>query len=112
MSASATPPASPPATRPVAHGLADILAALAADPSAGAGYRPIDRHRDFVRVFLGSDEGRRVFAQIMTMGRLFGPCHDIEAGAEANAFAAGRRDLALRLFDIVNVQPEPEDGQE
>lgn len=87
-------------------GVGDILGALTADPSADPGYGKADRHRDFARLFLATEQGRRVFAQMMTMGRLFGPCHNPDAGAERNAFEAGRRDLALQIFDIVNVIPE------
>lgn len=33
----------------------------------GQGYTPLDRHRDFRRVFLGSEEGRRVLGQIVDL---------------------------------------------
>jgi hypothetical protein len=47
-------------------GIAAFIAALKSH-NLGPGYRRMDRYRDFHRVFFESDEGRRVFSQIISL---------------------------------------------
>lgn len=70
-------------------------------------YEPMDRYRDFRRVFLGSDEGKRVLFEIMRMGRMANPT--IPPGKPIDplgmAVMNGERNLVLRLLAIIAHEP-------
>ena len=86
-------------------GDADLLDALARRLS-DENYLPMDRYRDFQKVF-GSVEGKRVLLEILSWGRMFkatvlgGP---IDSYAMAVAF--GERNMALKLMAAVYIEPK------
>lgn len=84
----------------------DMLASL---PSQ-EGYTPMDRYRDFRKVF-GSDEGKRVLREILSWGRMFrAPLLGKPIDPYAMAVAFGEKNIALKLLATVHSEP-PEKQQ-
>ena len=82
----------------------ELLDALAALPSQD-GYSPVERYRDFRKVF-GTDEGKRVLREILSWGRMFrAPVLGKPIDPYAMAVAFGERNLALKLMATVYTQP-------
>jgi len=82
----------------------DLLEALMHMPST-EGYLPMDKYRDFRKVFT-TDEGKRVLSEIMSWGRL---THATLLGRPidpyAMAVAFGERNMALKLLATVLNEP-------
>jgi hypothetical protein len=70
----------------------------------GGEYLPMDRYRDFRKVFLGSDEGGRVLRQLFAWGHMFKTSFDKESGV--TAFNEGERNMALRLLATISREPK------
>jgi len=90
------------------NALIDELARL---PST-EGYTAADRYHDFRRVLMGTDEGKRVLAEILSWARMFdrgirrlGPGPIDPLGL---ALAEGQRNIALRLIATVYHEPKPQ----
>lgn len=81
----------------------DMLASL---PSQ-EGYMEMDRYRDFRKVFLGSDEGKRVMREILAWGRLFrAPVLGRPIDPYAMAIAHGESNIAKKLLTIIHDEPK------
>ncbi len=89
---------------------------LLADLSVpGEDYDPIDRYNDFRKVFLETEQGRRVLRQILGWGSLL-KSHLVRMPHPIDPYAVvareGERNLALRLFATMLVEPSKKpDGQ-
>ena len=82
--------------------MADLLARLV--PARITEHSRLDRYRDFRKVFLGTDEGRRVLDFILWMAHVTRP-HNGVGSAELLHHAEGRRKLALEIAGITYVEP-------
>lgn len=80
----------------------DMLANL---PSQ-EGYAPMDRFRDFNKVF-GTDEGKRVLRELVSWGRMFrAPFFGKPIDPYAMAIAFGERNIALKLLATLHNEPK------
>ena len=72
------------------------------------GYTAMDRYRDFRAVFLGSDQGKRVLAEILRLGHAFRSAA-VQGVYDTNRtfFADGQRTLALMIMDLARLEPKP-----
>ena len=87
----------------------DILDLLASLPSQ-ENYLPMDKYRDFQKVF-GTDEGKRVLREIFAWGRMFrAPVLGKPIDPYAMAIAFGEHNMALKLLATVYTEP-PEKPQ-
>lgn len=70
-------------------------------------YTDKDRWHDFRRVFMGSEEGKRVLREILAWGHMFRSSAGRGAPIDPCrlAFHEGERNLALRLLTTVTVEP-------
>jgi len=69
-------------------------------------YSPRDKYHDFRRLFTETAEGKRVFNEILSWGRLFKPSAiGTPVDAYAMAIREGERNMALRLLYTVNNEP-------
>jgi len=97
----------------------DIEAALAlvdeikaTHPGKGR-YNPMDRYRDFRAVFLGSDQGKRVLCEIMSMASIFVSA-PVLGRFEPNRtmFFGGAHSLAYSIASVANTEPaQPQQKQ-
>lgn len=71
--------------------------------AASGKYTDMDRYREFRKVFLETDEGKRVMRQIMAWGHIWHSSFD--ANPAVMSFAEGERGLALKIIAAVNVEP-------
>ena len=80
----------------------EILAEL----SVPEDYNPIDRYNDFRKVFLETEQGRRVFKQILGWGSLL-RVHPMKSPIDPymTERLEGQRNLVLRIFAIMLVEP-------
>lgn len=69
----------------------------------GPAYGPLDRHRDFKRVF-SSAEGRRVLWTILDWCGLYRPVA-VKGDPHETYHRDGRRDIALRIIRAMNAEP-------
>jgi hypothetical protein len=80
----------------------DMLASLPMQE----GNTPMDRYRDFKKVF-GTDEGKRVMLEILSWGRMFrSPVLGKPIDPYAMAVAFGERNIALKLLATVHTEPK------
>lgn len=74
---------------------------------SSADYSQKDRYHDFRRLFTETDEGKRVFNEILSWGKIFKPA---VAGSPIDPYALaireGERNIALKLLYIVNNEPQ------
>ncbi len=82
-----------------------LLARLA--PAQMAERRPIDRYRDFRRVFLSTDEGRRVLDDILWLAHVNRPLSGRDNPYVLNS-SEGQRVLALKIAAIAHIEPPAE----
>jgi hypothetical protein len=83
----------------------DLLDMLSSLPSQD-GYTPMDRYRDFRKLFLGSDEGKRVLREVLSWGRMFrAPALGNPIDSHRMAVAFGERNIALKLMATINIEP-------
>jgi len=71
----------------------------------GDDYTEADRFRDFRRLFLDTQRGRRVLWQIFEMGNLFAPIAVLPSDPYAAYHRDGARNLALNILAILNADP-------
>ena len=88
---------------------------ILADLSVPGDYNPVDRYNDFRKVFLETEQGRRVLRQILGWGHLL-KSHLVRMSRPIDPYAVlgleGERNLALRIFSIMLVEPpERQDKQ-
>ena len=83
----------------------DLLDELAKLPSQ-ENYLPMDRYRDFQKVF-GKAEGKRVLREILSWGRMFNsPVLGRPIDPYAMAVAFGERNIALKIMAAVYTEPK------
>ncbi len=82
----------------------DILDELAKLPSQ-ENYLPMDRYRDFQKVF-GNAHGKRVLREILSWGRMFkSPVLGKPIDPYAMAVAFGERNIALKIMAAIYNEP-------
>ena len=69
----------------------------------GAGYGPVERYRDFRRVFAGP-AGRRVLWQILEWAHLFRPVA-VRGDSSETYRRDGVRNIGLRILATLNAEP-------
>lgn len=70
-------------------------------------YSRMDAYRDMRKVFLGSDEGKRVLREILSWGRMFrAPILGKPIDPYAMAVAFGERNIALKLLATLYNEPK------
>jgi len=72
--------------------------------SKAAERNPIDRHREFSRVFLGSEEGKRVLADIVAWGNMWKSSIYAQS-SDVTAAREGARRLVLQILATISVEP-------
>ena len=79
---------------------------LLSDLSIPEDYDPLDRYNDFRKVFLDTDQGRRVLKQILGWGHLLrvSPISN-PVDPWRMVFAEGARNLALGIFAVMLKAP-------
>ena len=84
---------------------AELLAEVASLPGT-EGYTPQDRYHDFRKVFMGSEEGKRTFREILSWGHLLQPsARSTPIDPYLTHIREGEANLARRL--LVTVMKEP-----
>lgn len=81
-----------------------FLAELAAS-HPGKGYKPIDRYRDFRRVFLDDEQGRRVLYELLAWGGMFKPLTPGRLETNETFFHEGERNIALKIMTTMHAEP-------
>jgi len=81
-----------------------FLAELANSHPGKKNYRATDRYRDFRRVFLDTDEGRRVLHEIFSFCGMFQPIRNLETNEVF--FREGERNVALKIMTTMNAEPK------
>lgn len=76
-------------------------------PENVASRLPMDRYRDFRKVFLGSEEGRRVLDDILWLGRVNRPLA-VRGDPYSTHTNEGQRYMALKIAAITHIEPPPE----
>ena len=74
-------------------------------------YAPLDIYRDFLRIFMETDEGRRVLHQIFTWAGLYRSSAKRAAfDPNETMFHEGARDLGLTIMRAMATEPKPQPG--
>ena len=83
----------------------EILADLSVP---GEDYDPVDRYNDFRKVFLETEQGRKVLRQILGWGHLL-KSHLVRMPRPIDPYTIlsleGERNLALHIFSVMLVKP-------
>lgn len=69
-------------------------------------YTSRDRYADFRHVFMGSDQGKRVYRELLVWGKMLSST--VSGGTiDPNKviFAEGHRNFVLKLIAAVNIEP-------
>ena len=83
-----------------------FLAELAAS-HPGKGYKPMDRYRDFQRVFLGDEQGKRVLYEVMTFCGMFrSAAPRAKFDPYETMFFNGQQDIGFRLLAAMHAEPK------
>jgi hypothetical protein len=80
----------------------------------GPRYTAAERYRDFRAVFFGdstAQQGRRVLWQILEWCRLFRPV-SVAGDPHETYRRDGERNIGLRIFMVLNAEPQSEPGEE
>lgn len=77
-----------------------------ASAHAGKNYTKMDKYRDFRRVFLDSEEGKRVLYEILSWGGMFRPSSRGNFDTNETFFHDGERNLALKIMTTMNAEPK------
>lgn len=81
---------------------------ILADLSVPEDYDPVDRYKDFRKVFLETEPGRRVLRQILGWGHLL-KSHLVRMPRPIDPYSIlgleGERNLALRIFSVMLIEP-------
>jgi len=84
-----------------------VFADLAATHPGRGRYAPLAVYRDFRAVFLGSEQGKRVLYEILSLGHMFASSPALgRFDTNRTFFAEGERNLAIRIFGNVNNEPK------
>jgi len=79
--------------------------------AAGAGrYTEWDRYRDYRRVLLGTQEGRRVLNDILEACGVYRPSH-VRGETHETARREGRREIGLMILHRMNFEPAERPAQ-
>lgn len=93
----------------------EALFADLARARGGARWTDDDRRRDFRRVFLGSEAGRRVLYELFAWSHMFASTF-VPGDAYATHWREGGRDIGLRLLTVLDGVPvsglAPENDEE
>lgn len=83
----------------------ELMESLNELPTAN-NYSAQDRYNDFRQLFMGSDQGKRVYMELLSWGKLF------NAGTSTDPFnphrigiIEGHRSFVARLMSAVNLEP-------
>ena len=91
--------------------LTDLLDSLNELPITN-NYSPKDRYADFRQVFTGSDQGKRVYRELLVWGKMF---NSSVSGNPIDThkviFAEGHRNFVLKLISAVNIEPPEQPTQ-
>ena len=66
----------------------------------------MDRHRDFRRVFLDSEQGKRVLYEVLAWSGMFRPSAQGNYDTNETFFHEGQRDVALKIMFTVSTEPK------
>lgn len=69
----------------------------------GKSYKPMDRYRDFRRVFLETEQGRRVLYELLAWCGMFRPRRSFDTNE--TFFKEGERNIALKIMTTMNAEP-------
>jgi len=75
----------------------------------GKNYTDADRYRDFRRVFLGTDAGRRCLYQIFEWAHVF-HTSVVPGDPYMSHFQDGERAIGLQILSVLNAEPGAEPG--
>lgn len=74
-------------------------------------YTPKERYNDFRQLFTGTEQGKRVYRELLSWGKLFNPAiQGTPIDPYRMAVAIGERNFATKLMAAVNIDP-PEQPQ-
>ncbi len=65
----------------------------------------LDKYRDFRKVFLGSDEGRRVLHDILTFGHIY-RSSAVRGDPYETSRREGERNIALKILETIHKEPK------
>ena len=83
-----------------------FLSELAAS-HPGKGYKPMDRHRDFKRVFLADEQSRRVLYEVLSFCGMFrSAAPRAKFDPYETMFFNGQQDIGFRLLATINAEPK------
>ena len=83
-----------------------FIAELAAS-HPGKSYTKMDRFRDFQRVFLTDDQGRRVLYEVLSFcGMFMSAAPRAKFDPYHTAFLNGQQDIAFRLLATMHAEPK------
>ena len=83
-----------------------FIADLAASHQ-GKNYSKMDRYRDFRRLFLESEEGKRVLYEILSFCGMFrSAAPSANFDPHKTMFLNGQQDIAFRLLATMNAEPK------
>lgn len=83
-----------------------FLSQLAAS-HPGKRYSKMDRYRDFRRLFLDTDQGRRVLFEILSWGHIFRcPAAMSKFDPYETLYHNGEANMAKRLMSTMNAEPK------
>ena len=69
-------------------------------------YSPKERYADFRQVFTGTEQGKKVYRELLSWGKLFRPAvHGSPVDPYHMAIAEGQRNFATQLMAAVNIEP-------
>lgn len=70
-------------------------------------YTKMDRYRDFRRVFLDTEEGKRVLYELMGWGQIYGAIPSKKEQSDRDVFLMlGGRKIVLQLLQTINLEPK------
>lgn len=86
--------------------LTELLDSLSELPRT-ENYSPKDRYADFRQVFTGSDQGKRVYRELVAWGRIFNTKMPGESDSMYKiGIVEGHRNFVTKLIGAVNVEPQ------
>ena len=65
----------------------------------------LDQYRDFKKVFLGSDDGRRVLHDILTFGHIY-RSSAVRGDSHETYRREGERNIALKILTTIHQEPK------
>jgi hypothetical protein len=83
----------------------ELLASLNELPKTDK-YSAKDRYADFRQVFMGSDQGKRVYRELLAWGRIFNTRIPVDSDSMYKVgIYEGNRNFATKLMAAVNIEP-------